>query len=43
MKKHPLYRRMEKVGLGMDKNIVQKWHVLTAGNTAFPLKESWWC
>jgi len=52
MKKHPtlavpckrIYTRMEKylkMGLVMDKNIVQKYHVLTAGSTAFPHKEIW--
>jgi hypothetical protein len=37
-----IYRGMEKflkMGLVVDKNIVQKCHVLTAGNTAFPHKE----
>jgi len=37
-----IYTRMEKflnMGFVVDKNIVQKCHVLTAGNTAFPYKE----
>jgi len=39
-----IYRRMgkfSKMGLLVDKNIVQKCHILTAENTAFPNKESW--